>query len=240
MKRPVVAIIQARMGASRLPNKMMLWLHGLPVVEWVFRRVSMANGVDQVVFALPDTQEDDILANHLKGIGAVVFRGSETDVLGRCCQAASLHGAGTIVRICADNPFVTASEIDRLIDFFRKGDFDYAYNHIPRNNCYPDGLGAEIVPFPVLERLNREAGDLAHREHMFNYIWDNQSAFRIGTCDPLDESLAFPELKLDLDTTGDYDWLLQLPVHPGMSAQQVVSRALACPKKTKGNNDAAA
>ena len=65
MKRPVVAIVQARMDASRLPNKMMLWLNGLPVIEWVFRRVAMAKEIDQVVFALPNTNTNDVLAQYL-------------------------------------------------------------------------------------------------------------------------------------------------------------------------------
>jgi len=230
MKHPVVAVVQARMDASRLCNKMMLWLHGLPVIEWVFRRVTMAREVERVVFALPETDTNDVLAEHLSGIGAIVFRGSETDVLGRCCKAARFHEAGTVVRICADNPFVAASEIDRLIGFFREGDLDYAYNHIPRYNRYPDGLGAEIAKFSVLDRLEQEAHEPAHREHMFNYIWENQNAFRIGTCDPLDEALAHPDLRLDLDTLEDYAWLLRLPVHPDMTAQQVVSMALLCPR----------
>lgn len=238
MKRPVIAVVQARMGSSRLPNKMMLWLHGLPVVEWVFRRVTMAAEVDQIVFALPDTAADDILADYLKCLGAAVFRGSESDVLGRCHQAAMLREAGAIVRVCADNPLVSASEIDRLVRFFDEGDFDYAYNHIPRNNRYPDGLGAEIVSAAVLGRLDCEAVEPAHREHMFNFIWDNQSGFAIGTCDPLDEVLAHPELKLDLDTTDDYGWLLQLPVSPGMSAGEVVSLALAHPRNRRCNESA--
>ena len=85
---PVVAIIQARMGAARLPNKMMLHLHGYPICEWVFRRVSSAKHIDKVVFALPDTSQDDLLEKFLNSIGANTIRGSETDLISRFVKAS--------------------------------------------------------------------------------------------------------------------------------------------------------
>ena len=131
-----------------------------------------------------------------------------------------------MIRICADNPLICGSEIDRLIDFYRCGAYDYAYNHIPRGNTYPDGLGAEIVSMDLLELLNRKALLSDHREHAFNYIWDHLDQFRIGTCNPLDDAMEHPELKLDLDTTADYDALLKLNIWPEMSAHDVVTTAL--------------
>ncbi|GAB6041615.1 cytidylyltransferase domain-containing protein [Endothiovibrio diazotrophicus] len=227
MVAPVVAVVQARMGSSRLPNKMMLWLHGLPVVEWVWRRVSAARRVDRVVFALPDRAADDLLAAHLERCGATTFRGSEADVLGRYHGAATAFGAATVVRICADNPLICGSEIDRLVELFEGGDYDYAYNHIPRGNRYPDGLGAEIASMAVLDRLHREATAPEHREHVFNRLWADAGRFRIGTCDPSDAALAHPELKLDLDTIDDYARLLRLEVRPESTAHEVVAAALA-------------
>ncbi len=226
MKRPVIAVIQARMGSSRLPNKMMLSLHGLPVIEWVWRRVTMAEHIDGVVVAIPDGQQDQLLADHLLHIGTTVSRGSETDVLGRMTEAASSKGAETVIRICADNPLVCGSEIDRLVEFFDTGHYDYAYNHIPRGNSYPDGLGAEIVSMDLLELLNKTVTLQAQREHVFNFIWDNPDQFRIGTFDPIDRALAHPELKLDLDTIDDYAALLKLDINPEMSASEVVRTVL--------------
>ena len=222
-----VAIIQARMGAARLPNKMMLWLHGLPIAGWVLKRVRRSRQVDQIVFALTDTPADDVLADYLVGEGASVFRGSEQDVLGRYYAAATEYGADTVVRICADNPLISGAEVDRIVAFFADGNYDYAYNHIPLNNRYPDGLGAEVASFAVLETLNQEAILPEHREHLFNYIWQNPERFRIGTCDPKDEALAHPELKLDLDTIDDYRRLLRLKVHPDNSSKEIVEAALA-------------
>ena len=233
MKTPAVVVIQARMGASRLPNKMMLWLHGIPVVEWVWRRVGMSKQVDRVIFAIPDAPADQVLADHLLRIGASVFRGSETDVLGRMTEAASKEGAETVIRVCADNPLVSGSEIDRLVDFYKQGDYDYAYNHIPRGNIYPDGLGAEIASMSLLELMARQATSPDHREHVFNYVWDNLAQFRIGTCDPVNADLAHPELKLDLDTAEDYVHLLQMDIWPEMAAREVVAEALRNPRNRR-------
>ena len=220
------------MSATRLPNKMMLWLHGYPVIEWVFRRVNQSMLAKQIIFALPNNTADDILAEYLTKLGAQIYRGSEVDVVARFKGAVESCNAEQIVRICADNPFVSGSEIDRLIEFYNNGSYDYAYNHIPNGNSYPDGLGAEIVPKEVLARINRDACHPEHREHVFNFIWANANEFRIGTCDPIDVSLAHPELKLDIDSPRDYQQLLKLPVRPDMTAAEVVAIALEHKKIT--------
>jgi spore coat polysaccharide biosynthesis protein SpsF len=220
-----VAIIQARMGASRLPNKMLLYLHGYPVCEWVFRRVQQAKKIDQVVFALPNRDKDDVLAWYLESIGASLFRGSETDLVERYYQAAKKVGADQIVRVCADNPLICASEIDRLINYFNFESCDYAYNHIPRGNRYPDGLGAEICSMQLLEEIHQKAESPDHREHLFNTIWDNRTVYTIKTFDPVEE-IAHPELKLDLDTIDDYQRLLEKPYRINMSAIEIAQTAL--------------
>ena len=232
MNPNAVIIVQARMSATRLPNKMMLWLHGYPVIEWVFRRVNQSMLAKQIIFALPNNTADDILAEYLTRLGAQIYRGSEVDVVARFWGAVESCNAEQIVRICADNPFVSGSEIDRLIEFYNNGSYDYAYNHIPNGNSYPDGLGAEIVPKEVLARINRDACHPEHREHVFNFIWANANEFRIGTCDPIDVSLAHPELKLDIDSPRDYQQLLKLPVRPDMTAAEVVAIALEHKKIT--------
>ena len=232
MSPNAVIIVQARMGATRLPNKMMLWLHGYPVIEWVLRRVNQSRLAKQVIFALPDNAADDILAEYLTRLGVQVFRGSEADVVSRFWGAVESCNAKQIVRVCADNPFVSGSEIDRLIEFYNNNSYDYAYNHIPKGNSYPDGLGAEIVSKAVLARINREACHPEHREHVFNFIWANADEFRIGTCDPVDVSLAHPELKLDIDTLRDYQQLLKWPARPDMTAAEIVAIALGHNKIT--------
>ncbi len=213
------------MGASRLPNKMLLHLHGYPIGEWVFRRVQQAEKIDQIIFALPNTEDNDVLAWYLQSIGANLFRGSETDLVERYYLAAQQAGADQIVRVCADNPLICASEIDRLIHFFENESCDYAYNHLPRENRYPDGLGAEICSIQLLEDIYQNAKTPKHREHLFNTIWDNRINYTIKTFDPAEE-IAHPELKLDLDTMDDYQRLLEKPYRIDMSAIDIVQTAL--------------
>jgi spore coat polysaccharide biosynthesis protein SpsF len=213
------------MGASRLPNKMLLYLHGYPICEWLFRRVRKAERVDQVIFALPNIERDDVLAWYLQSIGATLSRGSETNLVERYYQVAEQVGADQIVRVCGDNPFICASEIDRLIGFFENESCDYAYNHIPFESHYPDGLGAEICSMQLLEELRQKVIVPEHREHLFNFIWHNRTNYTIKTFDPPDE-LAFPELKLDLDTMDDYQRLLEKPYRIDMSAIDIVQTAL--------------
>ena len=222
----VVAIIQARMGATRLPNKMMLHLHGYPICEWVFRRVSSAKHIDNVVFALPDTSQDDLLEKFLNSIGANTIRGSEADLISRFIKAAQKTSAEYIVRICADNPLICASEIDRLVEFYNNEVCDYAYNHIHKDNHYPDGLGAEICAIKLLEEINKKATKTEQREHLFNYILDNETSYSIRTFNPPEE-IAYPELKLDVDDINDYKKLLEKQYRIDMSAQQIVNLALS-------------
>ena len=219
-----VAIIQARMGAARLPNKMLLFLHSYPICEWVFRRVRKAEKVDQVIFALPITKSDDVLAWYLQSIGAIVYRGSEANLIERYYQVAKQASADQIVRVCGDNPLVCASEIDRLVSVFENESCDYAYNHIPLGNHYPDGLGAEICSMELLAELHQKAIEPSHREHLFNYIWHNRANYTIRTFDPPDE-LAFPEFKFDLDTIEDYQRLLAKPYEINMSATEIIKMA---------------
>ena len=202
-----VAIIQARMGASRLPGKMMLCLHGRPVIEWVVRRICTARRLDDVVVAIPDTPIDDVLDAFLsQRLRVNVFRGSEQDVLGRFVAAGRAYKATQVVRACADNPLLSGEVIDDLICFFDGNPCDYAYNQgdSGRTNTYPDGLGAEIVPFSLLKWLGQNAVKPRHREHCLSYITDHPDRFDVRTFNPPDQRLARPELKLDLDTLADY------------------------------------
>lgn len=214
------------MGGSRLPNKMMLWLHGLPIIAWVLFRVKQAKLVDQLVFAIPNTPENDVLQNYLETHRAIVFRGSENDVLSRYYDVATAFEASIVVRICADNPLIMASELDRLIELFRRNEWDYAYNHVPKNNRYPNGLGAEVTRYHVLELIHREARLPGEREHVFDYLWNNPKRFKIGTFNPEHDCLGHPELRLDLDTFEDYSNLLSLNVRPDSTAEEIISAAL--------------
>ena len=222
----IVAVIQARLCSTRLPCKMMLHLKGYPIIEWVVRRVKKSRRIHDMVVAIPDAKADDVLADHLRKMDVDVCRGSEKDVLNRLFNAAKAKNATLVVRICADNPLISAEEIDNLISFYKEYPCDYAYNHIPRNNVYPDGLGAEIVPFKVLRRLEEEVADLAHREHVLTYIWEHRKAFKVKTFDPPNPQIRHPELKLDIDTIGDYRKIALSKVSIDSTAEEIVKSFL--------------
>ncbi|MDD4700805.1 MAG: glycosyl transferase family 2, partial [Desulfovibrio sp.] len=120
----VVAIIQARLGSSRLPLKSLLCLRDVPVIDWVSRRLAAAARLDSIMVAVPDTPLDMVLLEHLRRRGVPCMAGPEDDVLARFCQAAKLAEAGLVVRVCADNPLIWGGAVDRLVDFYRQGNWD--------------------------------------------------------------------------------------------------------------------
>jgi len=218
-----LAIIQARLGSTRLPNKMLLSLHGKPIIEWVIRRVQQSRLIDELIVAIPVTEDNDVLEKYIKDLGVKVYRGSEDNVLNRFYEAAKGENAENIIRVCADNPLIDGSEIDNLIQFYESEKPDYAYNHIPKNNLYPDGLGAEIISFDLLEKLNNIVTEQHHKEHCLSYITDNQDKFTIKTFDPLDTSLHYPNLKFDVDTFDDYSRLAMKDFDINISSTELIN-----------------
>ena len=225
-----VAIVQARMGSKRLPNKMLYDLNGQSIIEWVIKRSMRSHLLDDIVVAIPNTEENDVLNRKILETGTKVFRGDESDVLSRFYFAAEEIKATHVVRVCADNPLIDGKEIDNLINYYFDNICDYAYNHIPKNNNYPDGLGAEIVSFQTLRNLHHEAKAQKYREHIFNYIWDRSNQFKIKTFDPPRSKLKQPEIRLDLDTIDDFNWLKKLNVTPQMNSEEIINLALKIPR----------
>ncbi len=218
-----VAVIQARLGSSRLPCKALLCLGEKPLIDWVVERTARSQLLDDVVVACPDTDLDDVLCDHLEKRHVNVVRGPEQDVLARFVLAAEKYRADQVVRICADNPFVWWEAIDRLIRFHAQGSSDYSYNHVPKGNLWPDGLGAEIVSMDLLRRLAYEAKDPQQREHCLNYVWDNQELFRTATFDPEEEWLQRPDIRLDIDTVQDFRNMSRLAVSADAQARELVA-----------------
>jgi spore coat polysaccharide biosynthesis protein SpsF len=199
----VVAIVQARMGSQRFPGKMLAELAGRPLLEWVLLRVRQSTRLDGIVVATSVDRRNYALADLSRRLGIDAFLGSEDDVLGRFCAAAAQSDADIVVRICADNPFVAAEEIDRVVALYLSERPDYAFNHVPRlDNNYADGFGAEVLSRVLLDRLDAIAIRPCHREHVTSYIWDHPDQFRIKTV-IAPKGLAFPHLRFDIDEPDD-------------------------------------
>ncbi len=210
------------MGSSRLPNKMMLSLHGKPIIEWVIRRVQKSKYIDEVVLATSTNRENDILVKYVeRNFNISIYRGSENNVLNRFYQAGKMANATHIIRVCADNPLIDGEEIDNLINFYFSNNYDYVYNHIPKENSYPDGLGAEMVSFQILEELENSVTSKEEREHAFLHISNNPEKYKIATFEPNPE-IAYPNLKFDIDTFEDYYYLSMVEFGIDITSKKLV------------------
>lgn len=174
-----VAIVQARLGSSRLPGKMLLEIGGVPALERTLHRVSRAKEVDQVILATTTRPEDQALIELAERSGIAGFAGDENDVLDRFYQAAKSGGADVVVRLTGDCPLHDAEVIDRVIRAYkeRREEVDYVSNVTPPT--FPDGLDVEVFSFALLERMWREASEKADREHVTTWVRNRPSQFRI-------------------------------------------------------------
>lgn len=163
-----LALIQARMGSSRFPGKVLEDLGGRPMLWHVVHRVRRAKSLDRVVIATTDRAVDDPIAQFCEREGIGCFRGSEQDVLDRFYQAARANLADVVARITADCPLIDPGVIDKVVARFERGDCDYASNCL--RYTYPDGLDTEVFSFAALERAWREAEKPSEREHVTPYL----------------------------------------------------------------------
>lgn len=168
---PYLAIVQARMGSSRLPGKVMADLCCRPMIWHVLERLRLSKRVDLIVAAIPTGKKDDVLAGYLCGIGAKVFRGNEDDVLDRFCRASRLYPSGAVVRITADNPLFDPKILDDTIGYFEKSGFRYV-----RTGGFPLGVGAEVFETPLLEEAHARASSAREREHVTPYMYCSQES----------------------------------------------------------------
>jgi spore coat polysaccharide biosynthesis protein SpsF (cytidylyltransferase family) len=175
----VVVIIQARMGSSRLPNKVMKKVLGRPLIAYLLDRVSQAKRIDKVVLATTTKPEDDGLVEYIDSIGYDVFRGSEDDVLSRYYEAFksinSNDNKNAIVRITGDCPLIEAELIDRVIGKYVDENMDY----VALSADFSEGLDVEIFSEKLLTQAFNEAKLPSEREHVALFFHNNKSLFNM-------------------------------------------------------------
>jgi len=181
----VGALIQARMGSSRLPGKILELVLGQTLLWRVVERVAAAVSLDQIYVIIPESSEDDKLAAYLDQVQLKYWRGSESDVLDRYYQAAKNLGIDIVVRVTADDPLKDPVIIDQAVGQLKSagGELDYVANcsydgSIPGG--YPEGLDIEVMTFQCLARVWRNAKKKSEREHVTPYIFNNPSEFKIS------------------------------------------------------------
>jgi spore coat polysaccharide biosynthesis protein SpsF len=207
----VVAIIQARLGSTRLPGKVLKPLAGQPMLARVVERTRRAKFLHETAVATTIATQDDPLAELCQSRGWPSTRGSESDLLDRYHAAALVHRADAVVRITSDCPLIDPGLIDRVVEAFFQGEFDYASNTMePRT--FPRGLDVEVIGFEALERAWREDTNPEWREHTTPYIYRHPDRFRLR---PVRNNRDLSFYRWTVDTPEDYEFVRRVYEHFG-------------------------
>lgn len=198
-KAKTIVIIQARMGSSRLPGKIMLPLGDTLVLEYVVERCRKIIDVDHVIVATSVLQQDDKIEEWCNEHGVACFRGSEDDVLSRYYECAKTYRPDYVIRVTSDCPFVDyhlASDVIKQM-LTEPADIVLVNGNLPR------GLVVEMISFPTLEKIHKIGLEPRHREHVTYYAYEYPGQFTATTYE-VAESIQHPELRITLDTEEDY------------------------------------
>ena len=197
-----VAVIQARMGSSRLPGKVLMDLGGETTLARVVRRLQRSRQVTKIVVATTTARGDQAIIRECEHLQVVCFRGEEQDVLDRYYQAASANAADAVVRVTSDCPLIDPELVDETVEVFRDEHADYASNVFPRT--YPRGLDTEVFSFDALDRAWREAREAHQREHVTPYLYEHPQIFKLAS---LSGAADYSRYRWTLDTLEDLELL---------------------------------
>ena len=208
-KPNVVCIIQARMGSNRLPGKVLEEICADPMLDWVVYRAQQSSCVSKVVVATTTDASDDAIAVWCAAKQVDCYRGAVQDVLDRFYQSALLTSADVIVRLTADCPLIDPKVIDDVINLFVKTDADFAANRLPPpfHRTFPIGLDVEVASFAALERAWREADQPFQREHVLQYLYEEEGRFNVSI---LDAQRDFGAYRWTVDTPQDLEFIRAL------------------------------
>lgn len=204
MEIDIAVIIQARMGSTRLPGKVLKLIYGQPVLWHVINRVKKSKYISKIVVATTDGKEDNEIYEYCIKNGFDVFRGSSEDVLDRYYQCSKKFKCKSIVRITADCPLHDANVIDKVIETYLRGDYDYVSNTF--KYTYPDGLDTEVFSFNVLEETWKNAKLASEREHVTPYMKSNGLYKKSNVTSDKE----YPIYRLTLDYDEDYEFIRKI------------------------------
>jgi spore coat polysaccharide biosynthesis protein SpsF len=196
----VIAIVQARMSSTRLPNKTLLPLAGKPTLFHVINRLQECKTLNKIIVATSTHSNDDLIENWCKGAHLDFYRGSLTDVLDRYYCAAKEFNAEVVVRITADCPVIDSEIVDQVVTKFFANNFDAC----ALAGDFPDGLDCQVFSLSALEKAWREATLPSEREHVGPYIDNNPELFKIGR---LHKFKGLSHHRWTLDEPEDYEFL---------------------------------
>lgn len=174
----VLAIVQARMGSTRLPGKTLIEIESRPLLEHVINRIRRSKTIDEIIIATTTKLEDNAIVHLAEKLQIKVFRGSSMNVLDRFYQAANKFDGKVIVRVTADDPFKDPKVIDEIVNyFFSHPELDYVSNSI--EPTYPIGIDVEVFLYQALKTAWKYAKCSRDREHVTTYIWGNPELFNV-------------------------------------------------------------
>lgn len=195
----IIAIVQARMGSTRLPNKVMCPIQGVPMIEILLKRLSASKYINQIWLATAQNQINVPLAEHVMGMGYSVYQGDENNVLDRFYQTAVQAQADVVIRITGDCPLIDAQLVDQVIDKYLSSHADYVSNCSPAS--FPDGLDTEVFSFQALEKAWRQAESPFDQEHVTPFL-RNSGLFKVDSyCSTTDYS----DERWTVDEQTDFD-----------------------------------
>jgi len=208
--KKVLCLIQARMGSSRLPGKVMKEINGKSMISIIVNSLKKSQYITKIIVATSDNLSDDIFVEHLKKNKIDYFRGSEQDALSRFYFAAKKENPELVVRITGDCPLIEPKIVDQVIEHAIKEKSDYCSNVEQRT--FPRGYDTEVFTFNALEKMFYEAKDPSEREHVTLFINNNPELFNIqGMVAPSDKQ--HPEWRICVDTMEDFDLIKKIFEH---------------------------
>ena len=221
----IVATIQARMGSSRLPGKILEDANGAPMLQRMVERVRRSKHIQDVMVATTTRPEDDKTEAACQAMGVSFYRGSSEDVLARVVEAAQSAKADLIVQLTGDCPVIDPQLMDMVIQYYLDHSFDYVCNFLKRT--LPRGTETQVYSLKLLEGVERSTQELAHREHVSLYIYEHPEKYKLGNVEA-EPSLSRPDLRLTLDTPEDLALLQAIykrlyPQKPDFGLADVIS-----------------
>jgi len=202
----IAAIIQARLGSTRLPGKTLMTIEGESLLGHLISRVRASKFVDDIIIATTTKDSDTEIVKFARTNGLKFYRGSEEDVLDRFYRTALKYDVKSIVRVTPDCPMIDPIVMDFVISHYLKEGYDYVSNTISRT--YPDGLDTEIFSFQALEKAWKEAKLPSDREHVTPYIYKHAELFRLFNVRKDGEDLSW--MRWTVDTAKDFNFVSKI------------------------------
>ncbi len=175
----ILGVLQARLGSTRLPGKVLKPILGKPMLSLQLQRLGRCRRMDALSVATSADPKDDAIETLCREMQVPCFRGSEEDVLDRVYRAARVYGPRHVVRLTGDCPLTDPAVVDEVIAEHLAGDYDYTSNC--RVLTFPDGLDAEVMRFTCLEEAWREARLPSHREHVTPFLHQQPDRYELGS-----------------------------------------------------------